>query len=390
MDATTLNEVIRYNNETVYGETPPSPDMTGLILKNGPALNLVKTVYESQDVGAGERMQRHNLETGRRWTGELVADFTMSRFETLRNEVLRGVLVTNTENGGTLVGTMTLDSTLDRIQFSDSGDFAKFSGSKLIKISASADSNNDSTYRIVSVGADYLQLEANALSSDDDSGTTAALEAEVNYIRNGTEESTGIHIERGFTDIGKYESFIGGILDVLALSIPAETEVTMTASYIGQDVITGNASVANTVTPATAETPVSACSVPGTIYANGSKIADLSSLDLSIGNNLRDKPVIGSCKGIKRGDGYTDVTGTLEAYTADNDLFDTYLAQGDLSLEIPLPGTDGRQALIYIPRIVQNDNNKGAPASNADVMQSVSWKAFLSSTESFTVQIDIV
>jgi len=390
MEATTLNELIRFNLEGTYGETPAAPDMEGLILKNGPALNLAKTSYESQDVGQAERMQSHNIETGRRWTGELVADFTMSLFELFRIQVLRGVLVEASETGSTLSGLMDLDSTTDKIEFSETADFDLFKGAKLLKIENSANAENNNTFRVVSVGSNFLQLEDGALASDDDSTTTAAISISANYIRNGNEDAPGVHIERGFTDIGKYESFIGGILNSLAITIPAETEITMTASYIGQNVITGNASVAGTVTPAAGETPISAATVPGQIYANGVKIADLSSLDFTIGNNLRDKPVIGSSFGLRRGDGYTDITGSLEAYTGDNDLFDNYLAHGDLSLEIPIPGTDGRQAMVYLPRIKQNDNNKGAPSANSDVMQSVSWKAFRPADKDFTVQIDII
>ena len=389
MEANAQNQTLNFNVEPVYGATPVAPEMIPL-LHTSASVDLEKGIHESQNVGIAKRTQNHSIETSRKSGLNLNAEFTMFLFETFRNLGMRGILVDLVEDQSTVTGNVSLDSVLDQIQFASDADYQLFKGVKLLKIVGSANAANDKTYRVVSVGADFLQLEADAITADDDTATTAGLTFSANYMRDGKEESKGIHIERGFTDIGKFESWTGLILDTLTVEIPSAEVLSLTTTMVGQNVTPANATVAGSVVAPNTEAPIPSCAVPGQIFKDGVKIADLSKISFTIANNVRDKPVIGSCVGLKRADGNFDTTGSITAYTADNDLFIDYLAHGDLSLEIPLAGSDGRQALLYIPRIQQASNSKGSPAVNTDIMQEVSWKAYQDSTKEFLVQIDII
>lgn len=156
-------------------------------------------------------------------------------------------------------------------------------------------------------------------------------------------------LEQGHTDISLYTQYTGVMVDKLDLTVPSNGAVTAKFTVIGKDqsAVPGSTSIdGSAYTAAIAGVPFT--HIGGTFKEGGTTIGVITSLAMSVANNLTANFACGSTSAQGVTPGFTQITGTLTAYVQDASLLtkfyngtssaiDFTLASGAHTLEFSLP-----------------------------------------------------
>ena len=170
-------------------------------------------------------------------------------------------------------------------------------------------------------------------------------------IQNGT-TMTPYSIEKSFPDGGHYQVYTGMYANTLSLSLAANSQVTGSIEFVGmgQEVRTESASSAEN-TSATSGGLFD--SFTGEIKEGGTSIGDITSMSLSITNNLTPTFVLMNDSVKEVIDGRCTVEGSLSVYFADASLYNKFVNDTESSIEFtltdPASGTNGYT--FYLPKV---------------------------------------
>jgi hypothetical protein len=169
-----------------------------------------------------------------------------------------------------------------------------------------------------------------------------------NILKTGTTQKS-FSFEQGQLDISQYSLYTGIVVDKLAIAVPVNNTVTVTATVIGKDITQSASTVATTLTPATANQPYT--HLGGIIKEGGLTTAIITAIQLDISNNSVANQVLGSAAATSVSYGMSTVSGTATAYFTDAVLFNKFINHTSSSIEFTL--TDGTNTLdIVLPNIV--------------------------------------
>lgn len=157
-------------------------------------------------------------------------------------------------------------------------------------------------------------------------------------------------VERHFADIAKYIRYTGCEVNTLSLSIAPNAVVTGSVGFIGKD----QDQVNTIVTGATYADPQGGCpfdSFSGTISEGGSPIAIVTSVELSLANNIEPSFVVGSKVTAQNTIGRSNVTGTVTCYFDDVTMLNKFVNETASSLDFTLVNEAGDQYEFSLPTI---------------------------------------
>ena len=199
-----------------------------------------------------------------------------------------------------------------------------------------------------------------------------------NELVNGT-TLTSFSIEKKFEQLTKYHTFKGCRVSSMNLSVNAGEIVTGSFSFMGKD-LTADTSSASTGTPSAATTTAAYNAINNVTVLNegGNALADkVTSLSLTIDNNLRQNVAIGSSAPSQIGLGQFLVTGTMTVYFSSSAIFDKFVAGTDSALAFTLSDLGGSAKTINfnMPKIEYTSATVLAGGVNSDVMAEVGFTA---------------
>lgn len=161
-------------------------------------------------------------------------------------------------------------------------------------------------------------------------------------------------IERRFADLlaaqKPYYRYSGVEFNSMQLQVNANAMITGTFGVIGQEFSTGQTALAGaTYDPATTTSPLD--SFTGQLKEDGSTIAVITEIQLTVENGLETRFVVGSKTTIRPSIGRSNISGTVTAYFEDSTLVDKFVNEEDSSIEFELPDGDGNLLKVTLPRI---------------------------------------
>lgn len=213
------------------------------------------------------------------------------------------------------------------------------------------------------------------------------------HIENGTTEH-GYSIERYLADKGDYFGFQGMQIDNFNLTAAAAAIVTGSMDFIGRAAVSGTASMtgAGAYAAATTADVMNAVSNVGQIM-EGSSLSTLSGvyiqeLSFSIANNLRGIQAIGNSYNVDVGVGQFLVTGALNLYYENKDIYDKYIAGTASGLSFKVEDSSGNAYIFTFPRIEFATDEINVGGLNSDIMENLTWTAVRHPTYGYTMAID--
>ena len=163
----------------------------------------------------------------------------------------------------------------------------------------------------------------------------------------------GFTFERYFADINKRIRYEGCEVNEVSISVAPNAVVTGSFGVVGVDQDSVNTQLAG----ATYAAPSSQCpfdSFSGTITENGSPIAIVTQIELTLTNNIEAQFVIGSAAVADKSLGKSNCSGTLTAYFDDVTLLNKFVQETSSSLEFTLVAQDGSELRFELPNIKYN------------------------------------
>ena len=211
-----------------------------------------------------------------------------------------------------------------------------------------------------------------------------------NVLKNGrASKSFTIEKHYGGTGITKpYHLYKGMSPNTLNLTLPAGGFITGSVGFTGTDTeanTTRKQSAAHTAAP-TGRVMTGVSNVTS-IADSGTTVTRIMNSSLSITNNLRTRPVLGSTVTDSMGYGYVEVTGTISAYFQVGGQYDKFLSQVDSSLAFTLTDSAGNVYSILLPKVKYTSGTISAGGVNTDVMAEIGFTSFYDSTQNSSISV---
>lgn len=193
------------------------------------------------------------------------------------------------------------------------------------------------------------------------------------------------------TDVGRYEQMTGMRVGQMDLNIATNSLLTGSFTFMGAGETIGSTSAvgAGSVTAATVNDVLNATSDIGTITIDGSSTGIcVSSLSISVNNNLREINCVGKEFADDIGWGSSAITGSIETYLT-TEMFDNLQKVSDNDdVAITFPVSDGTNTYtILLPRVKLSADSPQAGSKDSDVMISFTFTALLDGVEGTSLRI---
>lgn len=217
--------------------------------------------------------------------------------------------------------------------------------------------------------------------------------AEINgfRLRNGTQENN-YSIERYHADKTQYFGFKGMTINNLSITAAANSILTGSFEFIGKDGTRAGSSIGGSYTAAPANDVMNAVSNVANIM-EGATLTPLSGvfvseLSFALVNNIRGQAAIGTLGNADLGVGTCEVTGTLNTYFENGNLYDKYLAGTESGLSFKVEDSDGNAYIFTFPRVKFQTDTVNVGGLNSDVMENLTWQAIRHADYNCTIHID--
>lgn len=301
-----------------------------------------------------------------------------------------GDITATTVGGNALLATALDFTTLGLVI----GEWIKIGGTAVGDQFAGTAANNGMA-RISAITATRLSLDIVPLGWATDAAAAKTIKVWVgDYLRNGVTEKS-FTIERQFQDHSPitYEYFRGMEISAYSMSFDAQAIATGSCSFSGRDAISqdsGRFAGATDVLAPTASVLNTSANV-GRIAEGGVAVVGpnyVMAATIDINNNLRQQPAVGSLGAVGIGVGEFGVTGRLNTYFGNDDLYQKVLNNTASSYDIKLIRTDasGQMLLFDLPQIKFSGGSPAVPGKNADVMADLQYQAYRHATLGYTMQ----
>lgn len=212
---------------------------------------------------------------------------------------------------------------------------------------------------------------------------------DTNVLKNGstlasfTLEKT---FEQGGTD--QYHRFPGSVIDTMNLSLAPGSIATGSFGFVGKAATSAQAEIASSTYTAVNGNPVmNAASDFANLAISGATGPELTSLDISVSNNLRTQPVIGELDSRGVGLGQFSVSGNATAYFENAELFEFFLAGTAADLSFDIGGSSSKKYTFDIPNLKFQTANVNAGGNNQDVLVNLTFQGLYDSVESAALKI---
>jgi hypothetical protein len=209
-------------------------------------------------------------------------------------------------------------------------------------------------------------------------------------LRNDT-VARSFHLEKRFTDVTQFISFRGMRVGNMNFQLTAQEIITGAITFMGKTAALAQTTVAGSSYQADPTDVLTASANVGSIVKDGSTFSGaLRSISLEIENNLRAQNQIGSTEAAGIGYGFLDVTGTIEAYFENEQLYEDLIDHDTVSLGWRMFDNDGNTYLVTLPKIYFTTGDPTAPGGNDDVILPLEYTAVRDATTDCMIQIDFL
>jgi hypothetical protein len=213
-----------------------------------------------------------------------------------------------------------------------------------------------------------------------------------NVIVNGTTRKTFTieeTLELGATD--SYSRFLASQVNTLSLDISARRKITGSLGMMAQKEVPATTPISGaTYTAVNDYTPLTASASVGNLTLTGGSITapKVRRVTVDINNNLRGRPLVGDVySAVEMAEGSFDVTGVIEAYFDQHELYKAVLDHAALGLTMTIGQVTGQKYTFNLPACRIMDGSRVIGGRNDDIIASLPYRAIYNSGILGTMQI---
>ena len=382
---------IRYVSESTWGTTPTGPSMQALNF-TGESLVSTNNTVTSDTIRSDRNVSDHTI-VGGGAGGD--ASFEL-RYGDIDELILGALNSSWVEVALTSSGVASAAFATASTVISDSSILASVVSGMFLRVNNATTAGNDGTFRVTRVStvaagrheAHLAVASSNASPAFNAEIFGAATSIQGKNARNGTTLKS-YTLEKAFGDIGVYHQFTGMRVTQMDLSLTSQQILTGSFGFTGKGQDVASATVASAVVDPSTNVVMNASGNVGTIWEGGQSESDVifQSIDLSINNNPREQTRVGSDQLAGVGLGRCEITGSFEAYFANNAVITKYVDGTKTNVRFRVNDTSGNSYIVDVPRVTLMDVAVTADGPNDDVMQNVSWGAAVDSTNTYAIQV---
>jgi len=235
-----------------------------------------------------------------------------------------------------------------------------------------------------------FDFELSAISFDDLFEGALFSSWATNILKNSTEEHS-YSIEKAMLDIDEYFLFTGMMVNSMTITLATSAIATGSFDFLGAGATLLQATNAAAVTAATS-TEIMNCMGNVASLKEGSSLTTLTGiyvqeLSFTLANNLRPVYQIGSNIIGDIAVGKLDITGTLNAYFANDRLYDQFISGSASKLEFQIKDAANNDYTVLFPRVKFESESITAPGQDQDVIDNLTWRALRDPGEDAMVKI---
>lgn len=393
---------LSFRDEDVWGETPtdPSPQRAGREFRfTAEGLN-----FNVETVNSEEIRDDRNISGLVRVGAESAGDVSIESSFGSHDPLLEGAFF---ENWSPLVDlnnpvTSPLDNVTVTVTASVTSPFADSVGTvsiplaspdvfaniavgHFIEISLSGSPNVDGFYLVTANdGAGALSVQPSPTVS-----TSGTMRVRSSSIQNGTTFKSFL-LEKEFRDVGQFFAFTGMRVGTWEQNIAPGSILNGSMSFQGKSVFEAQATVFGTspaVLPVTATEVLNAVDNIGGILIDGAAPTGINFTEISftMDNQLRPNPAIGTLEQVQIGAGQVQVSGTMQAYFLNLNLYTLFRNFSTVRLSFVATDIDGNSYVYFFPAFKLTASEVVAGGNNQDVIANFEFTAFRDPTLGFAI-----
>jgi hypothetical protein len=323
------------------------------------SFQLEKDGYESGEINTSQQVKdfRHG---SRRASGSLNGEISGGAYTDFIQAALRRDFTAGVTTGPIIV--ISADETAGVSKFVRSTGSFVTNGFKLgdvISVSGFTEAGNNGLFVVVAVSALELTVEhfdeGGVLVTEVAGDTvTIAVKGKNTYVPLTAHTDDSFTVEEFYDDDNISRTFLGMIVDTMAINIAPNSMATIDFGFMGKDAEAPTTS--QYFTSPTAQPSEGIYSGPdGLLILNGVASRKVTSLTLNIANGTSMEAVIGSTAQGAKSRGKVSVTGSLSAIFDSSAIFDYFDDETEISLTYALRSADNTEAFaLHMDRVKVN------------------------------------
>ena len=393
---------LRYITETVIGTTPGTGNGVNL-RQTGPTMKAAISTTSSKEIRS-DRLATGLTRTDLNIDGGFNFELSAKEYDPFL-EALIGTAFTHYGTAGMgAVFSLTTAALLvtAAVAPTTTSAFANLTNGSWFKIvppvgATTAQKNYfaDAWFKVASTTTTTIVLDASTPITGAGLGITAIAGYAVSQsvATNGASLTRGFTLEYALTDIAQFLPFTGMRVNQIDLDVQVGSIITGSFGFLGQG--HGGMVAATTLpgSPVASQTfdVMNAVADVGVLMENGASLLSsgsfIKSVKLSISNNMRAQKAVGVFGNAGVGLGELAINGTLEMFVADATYYNRWFNGTNTSLTFGFADSAGNGYLIELDKVQFKDGGLNPGDQSSDVMLSLPFQAFYSSTTSRGIRI---
>lgn len=373
--ASTSAVQLGYIQESVFGVVPTTGNYRKLRM-TGESLDFTITKESSEEINSSRTVSSMVPVTAST-SGDIQAEISYAEYDPLLEAALQSTYSSFGTGGvsATFTGTFTTNSITAAAAPTGSSAFTNLQKGQFFRLVAPGNVNNGKLLRVsktVAPTATAITVEASTPLVAASNVTLCTVSS--SRLTNGANQRS-FAIERQSPDIGEYWVYTGQTLSAWNVNIASGSRSTMSFTFMGKSADRATTTnLPGTAIESKAFEIHSGSTGPACyLWVDGAPLVGtfVQSVDMTYDNVLRTQEATCQLGSIGIGSGTVSLTGTLEVYFANGDLFEKFKNNQNIELVVSTLDNDGNGYIITIPKANLSSLGTGAGAKDQDMMLSI-------------------
>jgi hypothetical protein len=368
---------VGYIKEAAFGVTPTTGNYKKLRV-TGESLDYAITKEASEELNSS-RAVSSMIPVNAAASGGVDSEISYKEYDDLFESVLQSTYtVYGTAGvGTTFSATFTADTIEAAVAPVTTSAFTTLKKGQFFRLVAPTHANDGKICRVsltTAPTATVITLEASTPLAV--GGPIANTLLQTSRLTNGATQSS-FTIERQSADIGEYWAYTGMTPSTMEVSISSGARSTLNFNFMGKKAVRGTVTNLPGVPVESAAYDIHSGSTGPVclIWVDGQPLVGTSvqSVSLSYDNALRSQEAICELGAVGIGSGTINLTGSMEVYFANGDLFDKFASNTNIAVTISTLDNSGNGYIYTVPKANLNNVKTNAGGKDTDMMLSVEF-----------------